>query len=78
MLDMYPKVSNLIEYISLEGRVIFKTIVERRKPIPKLLYSWRVKSTQGLVDGNYRVEIYIHLLDLTRNRSEKCNYKSLT
>ena len=24
-----------------------------------------------IVDGNYRVEIYIHVLDLTRNRSEK-------
>jgi hypothetical protein len=30
MLDMYPKVSNVTEYISLEDRVIFKTIVERR------------------------------------------------
>ena len=27
------------------------------------------------VDENYRVEIYIHLLDLTRNR--KCNFTSL-
>jgi hypothetical protein len=31
----------------------------------------------GIVDGNSRVEIYIHLLDLTRNRSEKCNFRSL-
>ena len=47
MLDMYPKVSNLIEYISLEGRVIFKTVVERRKPIPKLLYSWKGEINTG-------------------------------
>jgi hypothetical protein len=31
----------------------------------------------GIVNGNCRVEIYIHLLDLTRNRSEKCNFRSL-
>ena len=36
--------------------------------------SWRVLL---FVDGNYRVAIYIHLLDLTRNRSEKCNFRSL-
>ena len=29
---------------------------------------------KDLVDGNYRVEIYTHLLDLTRNSCEKCNY----
>ena len=38
--------------------------------VPYILY-W------GLVDGNYQVEIYIHLLDLTRNSCEKCNYRSL-
>jgi hypothetical protein len=32
---------------------------------------------KGLVDGNYRVEIYIHLLDLTRNSCEKCNFRFL-
>ena len=33
---------------------------------------------KDLVDVNYRVEIYIYILilDLTRNRSEKCNYRS--
>ena len=31
----------------------------------------------GIVDGNCRVGIYIHLLDLTRNRSEKCNLRFL-
>jgi hypothetical protein len=31
----------------------------------------------GIVDGNCRVEIYIHFLELTRNRSEKCNFRSL-
>ena len=30
----------------------------------------------GTAAGNCRVEIYIHLLDLTRNRSEKCNFRS--
>jgi hypothetical protein len=30
-----------------------------------------------IVNGNYRVEIYRHLLDLTRNRNEKCNFRSL-
>jgi hypothetical protein len=30
-----------------------------------------------LADGNYRGEIYIHLLDLTRNSFEKCNFMSL-
>jgi hypothetical protein len=29
------------------------------------------------LDGNYRVEIYMHLLVLTRNSSEKCNCRSL-
>ena len=29
------------------------------------------------VDGNCQVEIYIYLLYLTRNRSEKCNFMSL-
>ena len=32
----------------------------------------------GIVDGNYRVGIYIHLLHLTRsNKCEKCNFRSL-
>ena len=30
-----------------------------------------------IVKGHCRVEIYIHLLDLTRKRSEKCNFRSL-
>ena len=30
-----------------------------------------------IADGNCRVGIYIHLLDLTKNRSEKCNFRSL-
>ena len=29
------------------------------------------------LDGNYRVEIYMHLLVLTRNSREKCNCRSL-
>ena len=33
---------------------------------------------KGIVDGNHRVKIYIHLLDLTRNRSEKWNFRSLS
>ena len=32
----------------------------------------------GIVDGNCGVEIDIHQLDLTRNRSAKCNFSSLT
>ena len=28
---------------------------------------------KGLADGDYRVEIYIHLLDLTRNSCKKSN-----
>jgi hypothetical protein len=31
----------------------------------------------GTADGTDRVEIYLHFLDLTRNRSEKCNFRSL-
>ena len=31
---------------------------------------------EGFVDGNYRVSIYIHLLDLTRNSCEECNFRS--
>jgi hypothetical protein len=31
----------------------------------------------GIVDGNCRVEIYRHLLDPAKNRSEKCNFRSL-
>ena len=32
---------------------------------------------KGIVDaGNYRVESYTHLLDLTRNSCEKCYFKS--
>ena len=41
----------------------------------------KVSSThqlKGLADGNYWVEIYIHVLDLTRNSLEKCNYRSIT
>ena len=34
------------------------------------------KLLMSIVDGNYRVEIYIHLLD-TRNSCEKCNFRSL-
>jgi hypothetical protein len=30
-----------------------------------------------IVDENCRVEIYIQLSNLTRNRSEKCNFRSL-
>jgi hypothetical protein len=30
----------------------------------------------GILHGNYRVEIYIHVLDLTRNSREKCNFRS--
>ena len=29
------------------------------------------------MDGDYPVEIYIHLLDLIRNSCEKCNNRSL-
>jgi hypothetical protein len=32
---------------------------------------------KGIVDENYRVEIYIHLLNQTRNSCEKYNYRSL-
>jgi hypothetical protein len=31
----------------------------------------------SIVDGNCRVELNIHLLDLTQNRSEKCTFRSL-
>jgi hypothetical protein len=31
----------------------------------------------NLFDGSYQVKIYTHLLDLTRNGCEKCNYRSL-
>ena len=35
-------------------------------------------SMNGVVHGNYRVAIlYIHLLDLTGNSCEKCNYRSM-
>jgi hypothetical protein len=32
---------------------------------------------KGLVDGNYPVEIYIHLLDVTRNSCENGNFRPL-
>jgi hypothetical protein len=32
---------------------------------------------EDLVDGNNQMEMYLHLLDLTRNSCEKCNFRSL-
>ena len=42
--------------------------------LPNERYATGFVRLLGLVDGNYRVEIYIQLLDLTRNSCEKCNY----
>ena len=45
-----------------------------KSPFISIIYSsWRVL----IVNGNYRVEIYIYLLDLTRNSCEKFIYRSL-
>jgi hypothetical protein len=42
--------------------------------------SAKILYMKGIVHGNYGVEIYLHLLDLTRNSCGKCNFlfRSLT
>ena len=54
----------------------YHTILNHVSNSVAVLYN-SIEYLKSILDGNYRVEMYIHLVDLTRNSCEKCNFRSL-